>query len=56
LYLNTDEAMLLGLPEGSAAILLDQYSYSGEKLIMYMRSIKRTDRFSFLTELERKAT
>ena len=55
-YLNADEARFLRLTEGSAAILLDQYFYSGEKLIMYIRSIKRTDRFSFLMELERKPT
>jgi GntR family transcriptional regulator len=52
--LKTDEARLIGLPESSAAILLNQYFYSGETLIMYTRSIKRTDRFKFFIELERK--
>jgi DNA-binding GntR family transcriptional regulator len=54
-YLNADEARLIGLPEASAAILLNQYFYSGETVFMYTRSIKRTDRFKFLINLERKA-
>jgi DNA-binding GntR family transcriptional regulator len=54
-YVNFDEARLLGLPEGSSTVLLNQYFYSGEMLIMYSRSMKRTDRFPFLIELERKA-
>jgi len=53
-YLKADEARLVGLPESSAAILSNQYFYSGETLIMYTRSIKRTDRFKFFMELERK--
>jgi DNA-binding GntR family transcriptional regulator len=52
--LKIDEARLIGLPENSAAILLNQYFYSGDTLIMYTRSIKRTDRFKFFMELERK--
>ena len=56
MHLNADEARLIGLPEGSTAILLNQYFYSGETMIMYTRSIKRTDRFKFLMELVRKAT
>ncbi len=55
-YLKADEARLIGLPESSPAILLNQYFYSGETIIMYMRSIKRTDRFKFFMELERKIT
>jgi GntR family transcriptional regulator len=53
-YLKADEARLIGLPENSPAILIDQYFYSGETAIMYMRSIKRTGRFNFFMELERK--
>jgi GntR family transcriptional regulator len=53
-YLKSDEARLIGLPESSAAILLNQYFYSGETIIMCTRSIKRTDRFKFFMELERK--
>ena len=53
--LHPDEKQLVGLPEGSQAILLNQYFYSGDTLVMYTRSIKRTDRFKFLMELERKA-
>jgi len=54
-YITSDEARIIGLSEGSPAILLSQYFYSGETLIMYIRSIKRTDRFKFLINLERKA-
>jgi DNA-binding GntR family transcriptional regulator len=46
---------LIGLSEGSPAILLNQYFYSAETLVMYTRSIKRTDKFKFLINLERKA-
>ena len=56
MHLNSDEARLISLPEGSPAILLDQHFSSGETLVMYTRSIKRTDRFRFLMELVRKAT
>jgi len=54
-YLSEDEARLLNLTEGAPAVLLTQYFYSGETLVIYTRSIKRTDRFKFLMELERKA-
>jgi len=54
-YITSDEARIIGLAEGSPAILLNQYFYSGETLVMYTRSIKRTDRFKFLINLERKA-
>ena len=53
-FLKTDDARLIGLPEESPAILLTQYFYSGATLIMYTRSVKRTDRFKFFMELERK--
>ena len=54
-HLNEDEARLLSLTRGAPAVLLTQYFYSGETLVMYTRSIKRTDRFKFLMELERKS-
>jgi DNA-binding GntR family transcriptional regulator len=54
--LHPDEKKVICLPENSQAILLNQYFYSGDTLVMYTRSIKRTDRFKFLMELERKAT
>lgn len=54
-YLKADESALIKLAEGSPAILLTQYFYSAETLIMYSRTIKRTDRFKFLMEFERKA-
>ena len=53
-FLKNEESRLMGLPESAAAILLNQYFYSGETLIMYTHSIKRTDRFKFFLELERK--
>ena len=53
-HLDAGEARLLGLQEGSAAILPIQYFYSGGTLIMYTRSVKRTDRFKFFIDLERK--
>jgi len=54
-HLTEDEARLLSLTAGTPAVLLTQYFYSGETLVIYTRSIKRTDRFKFLMELERKA-
>jgi len=54
-HLNEAEARLLSLTKGAPAVLLTQYFYSGETLVMYTHSIKRTDRFKFLMELERKA-
>ncbi len=54
-YLTADEARLIGLTEGTATILLHQYFYSGETLVMYSRSVKRTDKFKFLIDLKRKA-
>ena len=53
--LNSNEARLIGAPEGASAVLLTQYSYSGETAIMYARLINKTDRFKFLIEFERKA-
>lgn len=54
-YLTPDEGRLLGLSTGSAALLLEQYFYSGENQIKYTRSIKRPDRFKFFVELDRKS-
>ncbi|MCG2813947.1 MAG: GntR family transcriptional regulator [Thermodesulfovibrionales bacterium] len=53
-YLNEEEGRLLGLSEGSAALLLEQLFYSGKKRVMYTRSVKRPDRFKLFVELERK--
>jgi len=53
--LKADESRLFRLPEGSAASLLTQHFYSGETQIMYTRSIKGSDKYKFLMELERKA-
>jgi GntR family transcriptional regulator len=55
-YLKSDEARIIRCPEGSAAMLLKQHFYSGEHVVMYVRSIKRPDRFNLCMELERKAS
>lgn len=52
--LTPEEARPLGLPDGSCALLMEQLFYSGESQIMYVRSIKRPERFRFFIELERK--
>jgi GntR family transcriptional regulator len=54
-YCRPGESKLLGLPKASPVLLLDQHFYSGDTQIMYMRSIKRPDRFRFLLEFEKKA-
>jgi len=53
-YLNDEEARLLDMKKGDAAMLLEQLFYSGENKIKYTRSIKRPDRFKFFIELQRK--
>jgi len=52
--LTLNESLAIGLTEGAAAILLTQDFYSGDTLIMYSRSVKRSDRFQFFIDLERK--
>lgn len=54
IYSKAEESKLLGLPKGSPVLLLDQYFYSGDTQIMYMRTIKRPDRFRFSIEFEKK--
>lgn len=51
---TADEGKVLGLPEGATAMLLEQHFYAGDTQIMYMRSIKRPERFRFYIEFERK--
>lgn len=53
-YAKTDESRLLELPEHSPLLLMDQHFYSGDAQILYMRSIKRPDRFRFSIEFEKK--
>lgn len=53
-HVNEEEAGLLGLKTDSAALLLTQLFYSGETPIMFMRSLKRPDRFKFYIELDKK--
>jgi len=49
-----DESKLLNLPKDSPVLLLEQHFYSAETQVMYTRSIKRTDRFRFSIEFEKK--
>ncbi len=51
---KSGESKILGLPEDSPVLLLDQHFYSGDTQIMYMRSIKRPERFRFSIEFEKK--
>lgn len=53
-YAKEDESMLLGLPDNSPALLLEQHFYSGDTQIMYTRSIKRPDRFRLSIEMQKK--
>lgn len=53
-YLTLNESMLLETNEGSAALVLMQYFYSGETKIMYSHSIKKIDRINLLMEFERR--
>lgn len=55
-YLKSDEARLMRRPEGSAAMLLKQHFYSAGQPVMYIRSVKRPDRFNLCMELERRAS
>ena len=52
--LTENEGMLLGLAKGAPALLLEQHFYSAETQVMYMRTIKRADRFRFSREFEKK--
>ena len=54
-YLTDEDARLLGLSGGAPALVMEQQFYSGESQIMYIRSIKRSDRFRFFIEFERNA-
>lgn len=54
-YLNTDEARIFGLPEGTASLITMQFYYSGDTTFMYTRSLKKPGRFNLLIEFERKA-
>jgi DNA-binding GntR family transcriptional regulator len=53
-YVKEDESRLLGLPNSSPALLLEQHFYSGDTQIMYTRSIKRPDRFRLSIEMQKK--
>jgi GntR family transcriptional regulator len=53
-HVNKEEGELLGLPEGSAALLFTQHLFSNDTLVKYTRTVKRSDRFRFFIEVERK--
>jgi len=53
-HVTKEEGSLLNLPEGAAALLFTQQSYSGNTLVKYTRTVKRSDRFRFFIEVERK--
>ena len=53
-HLNENESRMLKLSKGSAAVLLTQYFYSGETLMMFTRSLKKPEKFQFVIEMERK--
>jgi GntR family transcriptional regulator len=55
-FAKPDESRLLGLQEHSPLLRLDQHFYSGDDQILYMRSVKRPDRFRFSIEFEKKRT
>jgi len=52
--LTTDDERILGLQEGSQALLMTQKFYSGETQIMYARNVKKPDGLRFSVELKRK--
>jgi len=49
-----DEGELLGLSAGAPVLLLEQHFYSGDDQIMYMRTVKKPDRFRLFLEFEKK--
>ncbi len=52
-HMDADEARIMSMPEGSPSVLMDQYFYSTETLVMYTQSVKRTGRPAFI-EFERR--
>lgn len=52
--LTENEGILLGLAKGAPALLLEQHFYSADTQVMYMRTVKRADRFRFSREFEKK--
>lgn len=54
-YLTEEDGRLLGLSGGAPALVMEQQLYSGESQIMYIRSLKRSDRFRFFIEFDRNA-
>ena len=51
--LADEDCRLLQLENGSPALVMEQQFFSKESQVMYMRTIKRLDRFKFFVELER---
>lgn len=51
--LEPEESVVLNLPAGSPALLLEQFFYSGDNQVMYTRSLKRPERFRLVIDFER---
>jgi GntR family transcriptional regulator len=49
-----NEGMLLGLTKGAPLLLLSQHFYSDDLQVMYMRTVKRPDKFRFAREFRKK--
>lgn len=49
-----NEALLLGLTKGAPLLLLEQHFYSADTQVLYMRTIKRMDKFRLSREFEKK--
>lgn len=50
--LNDVEADILNVPSGSPGIVLERYTYEGNKLIEYTKSIVRGDKFKYKVKLD----
>lgn len=53
-HVNRQDGSLLDLPDGAAVLLFTQQLYSNDTLVKYTRTIKRSDRFRYFIEVERK--
>lgn len=53
-YATENEGSVLGLAKGTPVLLLEQHFYSDDTQVMYMRSIKRMDKFRFSREFGKK--
>lgn len=54
-HLTDEDCRLLSLPQGSSALVMEQQYFSKDAQVMFMRTVKRSDRFKFFVELERSS-